>query len=179
MKQHTISINGVSLLVLVAMAAWLVLAPTMVSAGPMAETNKEVAEQYFGAVLSEADMAVSDAILASNFQRIDRSQFATPLGKAGTQFLVNYLHSGFSDVKFSVDAIVVEGDNVAVCWTAHGTHEGGYGVLPASHQSMTWTGMSFLTIKDGKIVQEMTNLEDISMLLGDTGNLRLSPSYAQ
>ena len=39
--------------------------------------------------------------------------------------------------------------------------------------------MSFLTVEDGSVMQEVTNLESLSTLLGDTGEVRLSPSYAQ
>ena len=180
MTLHTSLTSRVSMLVLIAMAAMLLLAPTTVSADPLAaESNKALAEQYFGAVFGKGDMEVSNGILAADFQRIDRSQSGATLGKAGTQFLASYLHNSFSDVTYTIDAVTVEWDTVAVCWTARGTHDGTFGVLPATNKPMTWTGMSFLTMEDGKIVMEMTNLENVSALLGDTGNLRLSPSYAQ
>lgn len=179
MKRQNTVVNRTSVLLLVALAAWLVLTPVAAFAGPTAiESNQALAEQYFGEVLSKGDMAIGNAILAPEFQRIDRSQAAAPLGKAGTLFLADYLHRGLSDATFTIDAAVVEGDTVAICWTAHGTHDGMYGFVPATNKPLTWTGMSFLAVKDGKIVQEMTNLESVSMLLGGE-ELRLSPSYAQ
>lgn len=180
MKFHNTLLKHTSVLVLVGLATWLVLTPVAAFAGPtVGEGNAALAEQYFGDVLGKGDMTVGNAILASEFQRIDRSQAATPLGKAGMLFLADYLHRGFSDATFTIDAVVVGGDTVAVCWTARGTNDGSYGFLPATNKPLTWTGMSFLSMKDGKIVQEMTNLENVSALLGDQGELRLSPSYAQ
>ena len=180
MKLLTLLSSRVSLFVLFAMAVLLLLAPiTVLAEPPAAESNEALAEQYFGAVFGNGDMEISDAILAADFQRIDRSQSGTTLGKAGTQFLADYLHNSFSDVTYTIDALAIEGDTVAVCWTARGTNDATFGVVPATNEPVTWTGMSFLTMKDGKIVTEMTNLENVSALLGDTGNLRLSPSYAQ
>jgi steroid delta-isomerase-like uncharacterized protein len=165
---------------LFAMAALLLLTPAPVVAEVQAfEGNKALAEQYFGMVFGKADMEVSNTILAADFQRIDRSHAATPLGKVGAQFLATYLHNTFPDLTYTIDAVAVEGDTVAVCWTARGTQDATFGVLPATHKTITWTGMSFLTVNDGKIVMEMTNLENVSALLGDDGTLRLSPSYAQ
>ncbi len=165
---------------LIAVAAWLILLPITAAAEPVAlDGNRALAEQYFGEVWSMGNMEVGNAILAPEFQHIDRSSGATSLGKAGTLFLADYLHRAFSDAAFTLDAVAVEGDTIAICWTAHGVNDGSFGYLPATNKAMTWTGMSFLSVKDGKIVQEMTNLENLSMLLGDTGELRLSPSYAQ
>lgn len=180
MTLRTSLTSRVSVLLLIAMAALLLLAPTAALADPLAaESNKALAEQYFGAVFGKGDMEVAGAILAADFQRIDRSQAGATLGKAGTQFLADYLHSSFSDVTYTIDALAVEGNTVAICWTARGTNDATFGVLPATNKPITWTGMSFLTMADGKIVAEMTNLESVSALLGDTGALRLSPSYAQ
>ena len=80
---------------------------------------------------------------------------------------------------FTIDEAIVDGDTIAISWQASGTNDGTYGYLPATHKAVTWTGMSFLTVQDGSVMQEVTNLENIAALLGDTGELRLSPSYAQ
>lgn len=180
MKRQNMLFNRNGVLLWCVVAALLLLAPMVASAGPVAvDANAALAEQYFGDLLSKGDMTVGKAILAPEFQRIDRSQGATPLGKAGTLFLADYLHRSFPDVTFTIDAVVVKDDTIAICWTARGTNDGSFGYLPATHTPLTWTGMSFLAVSDGKIVQEMTNLENISALLGDSGDLHLSPSYAQ
>lgn len=180
MNQQNTFLRRTSVLMLIAVAVWLILLPITATAEPIAtESNKALAEQYFGEVWSKGNMEVGAAILAPEFQHIDRSSGATPLGKAGTLFLANYLHNAFSDATFTLDAVAVDGDTIAICWTAHGVNDGSYGYLPATNKPLTWTGMSFLSVKNGKIVQEMTNLENLSLLLGNTDELRLSPSYAQ
>lgn len=165
------AIMGVALMV-------SIMAPMHAAAGPSAaESNLDVATRYFTDVWGKAE--AGQAIIADDFQRVDRSSPTHPLGRTGTLFLAAYLHSGFSDVAFTIDEAVVDGDTIAIIWQAHGTNDGSYGFLPATNRAVTWTGMSFLTVKDGQVMQEVTNLENLSALLGDTGELRLSPSYAQ
>lgn len=167
-------------LVLTATLVMLAMAPMHASAGPStAVSNLVVATHYFNDLWGNGDVAGSGAMIADDFQRIDRSNPAQPLGKAGTLFLADYLHTAFSNVSFTIDEAIVDGDTIAISWQASGTNDGGYGYLPATHKAVTWTGMSFLTVQDGSVMQEVTNLENLSALLGDTGELRLSPSYAQ
>ncbi len=167
-------------LVLAATLVMLAMAPMHASAGPStAESNLAVATQYFSDLWGNGDIAGSGAIVADDFQRVDRSNPAQPLGKAGTLFLADYLHRAFSNVTFTIDEAIVDGDTIAISWQASGTNDGAYGYLPPTHKAVTWTGMSFLTVQDGSVMQEVTNLENLSALLGDTGELRLSPSYAR
>ena len=67
---------------------------------------------------------------------------------------------------------------MAVCWTANGV-VGAYPFAANAGEPVTWTGMSFLRIADGKIMEELTNLESMESVLGIGAGMRLSPSYAQ
>ena len=71
----------------------------------------------------------------------------------------------FPDLRYTIDDLVVEGDHAAVCWTAQGTQTGEYGAAAATGKPVTWTGMSFFALKDGKIAGEETNLESPSEVL--------------
>ena len=143
-----------------------------------AEANKAVVETYFGQVLSKGDVAAADAILAPSFARIDRSQAGVELGRAGTEFLASYYQLAFPELTYTIDALAAEGDQVAVCWTANGV-VGGYPFAANAGEPVTWTGMSFLRMADGKIMEELTNLESMESVLGIGAGMRLSPSYAQ
>ena len=89
-------------------------------AAPLAAANKQVAETYFGQVLSQGDLAAADTILAPTFERLDRSQGGMALGSAGTTFLAAYYKYAVPDLSYTIDAMAAEGDQVAVCWTANG-----------------------------------------------------------
>ncbi len=137
-----------------------------------------VVEAYFSTVLSKANGAAAEAILAPDFRRTDRSQSGVTLGAPGVMFLANYERQAFPDLRYTIDDLVVEGDHVAVCWTAQGTQAGEYGTAAATGKPVVWTGMSFFKLQDGKIAGEETNLEDLSEVLA-IKDLRISPSYMQ
>jgi predicted ester cyclase len=144
-------------------------------ATPNAAANKQVAETYFGQVLSQGDLAAAGTILAPTFERLDRSQDGMALGPNGTTFLAAYYKYAVPDLSYTIDAMAAEGDQVAVCWTATG-QVGNYALAAHSGEPVTWTGMSFLNIEDGKIAEELTNLENMATVLG-VDEVRFAPSY--
>jgi predicted ester cyclase len=150
--------------------------PVAVATAPSALGG--LVEQYFGQVLSAGDMRVAETILAPEFERIDRNHDGVMLSATGTKFMVAYEHRAFPDLVYHIDAIVLEGDQAAVCWTASGTHSAAFGAAEATGNPIRWTGMSFIRVHDGKIVEELTNAEVVSALLG-TGSLRISPTYSE
>jgi steroid delta-isomerase-like uncharacterized protein len=52
----------------------------------------------------------------------------------------------------TVEDTVVEGDRVACRWTARGTHTGSFGELHPTGRSFVVSGMSFVRVRDGLIV---------------------------
>src|SRR5690606_29848726 len=88
----------------------LAMAPMHAAAGPsVAESNLAVATNYFTELWGNGDAGSGNAIIAADFQRIDRASPEHPLGRASTLFLADYLHSGFSDVAFTIDEAIVDG----------------------------------------------------------------------
>ena len=145
---------------------------------PGAGGGGTVVEAYFSTVLSKANGAAAEAILAPEFRRTDRSQGGVTLGVPGIMFLANYERQAFPDLRYTIDDLVVEGDHVAVCWTATGTQAGEYGTAAATGKPVTWTGMSLFELKDGKIAGEEANLESPSDVL-PIEDLGISPSYVR
>ncbi|MFN8467546.1 MAG: ester cyclase [Caldilineaceae bacterium] len=165
-------------LVVALMAGLGIAAQTTPAAGMPPSANQAVVEAYFNDVLGKADAAAAATVLAPGFQRTDRSQDGVTLGAPGVMFLANYERQAFPDLRYTIDDLIVEGDHVAVCWTAAGTQAGAYGTAAATGKPVTWTGMSFFELKDGKIAGEEANLETPSAVLS-TKDLRISPSYTQ
>jgi steroid delta-isomerase-like uncharacterized protein len=67
------------------------------------------------------------------------------------------LRNAFPDIRFAIDDTVEQGDLVAGRWSAAMTHTGdGLGV-PATQKPLSITGMSFMRIADGQIVEAWNN----------------------
>lgn len=74
-------------------------------------------------------------------------------GHAGFFEARGYLLGAFPDFHLTVDATLAEGDHVAFRWTAQGTHRGDLLGMRPSGRSVTFRGLTWLTFRDGKIVE--------------------------
>jgi steroid delta-isomerase-like uncharacterized protein len=70
---------------------------------------------------------------------------------------------GFPDLRVAVEDVVAEGDRVAIRWRVAGTLKGpGLGVAP-TNRPMSVTGMSFVRIRGGQIVEGWNNFDVFGM----------------
>ncbi len=63
------------------------------------------------------------------------------------------LQDAFPDLRTTVEAVVAEGDLVAVRWTATGTHRGEHLGVAASGRRVTMADMAFYRIACGQIAE--------------------------
>jgi steroid delta-isomerase-like uncharacterized protein len=80
----------------------------------------------------------------------------------------------FPDLKFEREDVLVDGDRVAVCFRATGTHRKPFGVVPASGRSLEITGVFIFTFQDGQIVREKRYYDSTSLLV-QIGVLKAKP----
>ena len=57
------------------------------------------------------------------------------------------------NMKVQIDGMLAEGDDVAVRWTVTGTHTGPLLHLPASGRGVKFSGMTWITFKNGKVMK--------------------------
>jgi steroid delta-isomerase-like uncharacterized protein len=63
------------------------------------------------------------------------------------------LLDGFPDLQVTVEAVVSEGENVVVRWSASGTHKGAGLGIPPSKRRVSFRGMSWIVVANGRIVK--------------------------
>ena len=63
------------------------------------------------------------------------------------------LLEAFPDFRVTVEGVIAEGDDVAVRWSANGTHRGEGLGFPASNRPAAFRGITWLTFRDGRMVQ--------------------------
>jgi predicted ester cyclase len=64
-----------------------------------------------------------------------------------------WLRAAWGDWRMTVDEMIAEGDQVAVCWTFHGAHQGEYFGVPATGRPVTYSGLNIFRIADGRIAE--------------------------
>ena len=127
------------------------------------EDNKALVQNFIAEVMNAGNTdAIADFCVAG-------SMFA-----GGLVGQIKAMKTAFPDLHQSVDDILADGSKVAVRVTLAATNTGplvglpGFGRLdipvPPTGKSVTYSGMYFFTISDGKIVSYSTELDQIGLL---------------
>lgn len=72
--------------------------------------------------------------------------------------------SGFSDLEVEIVEVVAQGDRLVKHWSLQGTHDGDLFGIPATNKRVEISGLTWVTLKDGKIVQEQDFFDNYSFL---------------
>jgi steroid delta-isomerase-like uncharacterized protein len=72
--------------------------------------------------------------------------------------------SAFPDLSSNIVAMVAEGDKVAVRFNITGTHKGEFQGIPPTGKKVSFSGMDFLTIIDGKVEEEWESIDTMGVM---------------
>jgi steroid delta-isomerase-like uncharacterized protein len=84
-------------------------------------------------------------------------------GPDGVRGVVSAWRSAFPDLHFTLEDLVVEGDKVVTRWTCCGTHLGVFRGIAPTGKRVTFTGMTLYRIAQGKIVEQWTVEDGVSL----------------
>lgn len=89
----------------------------------------------------------------------------TPRGPEPVLKYGEMLQAAFPDLRVKIEDIVAEGDRVAVRATWCATHRGVLQMLPvpASNRAVSFTGMVFWRVRDGKIVERWATIDRLGL----------------
>ena len=139
--------------------------PSAIEAG----TAARVAEDLIAAWNAhDVDRVMSH--YAPHYEGIDVGQAHPEHGLDGKRNAVLMYLRAFPDLNFSVEQVVIQGSEVAVRWTASGTHHGSFMHIPQTGRSMRTRGVSMLTLDGGKVVKAVY-IWDVAGLLREIGLL--------
>ena len=94
------------------------------------------------------------------------SHFPAPVqGVEQFKEILRQTHTSFPDLKLTVQEVLGEGNQVVVHWRYQGTHQKGevFGIQPRG-QSVNVSGITFLRVNDGKVVEENGIVDNFSLL---------------
>lgn len=72
--------------------------------------------------------------------------------------------SAFSDIRYTVDSMVADGDTVAVRRSWSMTHTGSFAGIAPTGKALSGTAMDFIRIVDGKIAEQWTESDNLSFM---------------
>ena len=114
----------------------------------MSEANKELVRRHFEEILNRKDLAVADELMAQDYVEHAVAPFgqAEPgrvNGPAAMRETAQWLLAQFPDLQMTVEAIVADGDTVAVRVLSEGTNLGPLnGVVPPTGKRFSARGVT-------------------------------------
>ncbi|MGH2544540.1 MAG: ester cyclase [Ardenticatenaceae bacterium] len=72
--------------------------------------------------------------------------------------------AGFSDIRYDEQAMIAEGDKVAVRWRWSLKHTGDFQGLSPSGREIAGTTMEFFRIENGQIMEQWTESDNLSFM---------------
>ncbi len=75
-------------------------------------------------------------------------------GPAGYMAVIGMMRSGFPDVQWTLEELIVEDDRVAARFTMRGTHRGAFFGVPPTGNKIEVRAMNFYRLEGGQIAEE-------------------------
>ena len=116
------------------------------------EQNKALVRRYLEEIY-RGNYAVLEEVVSPEY---DAGRPPGPPGQTpGARYAAGFdaLRRAFPDIRISIDAIIAEGDLVALHATLRGTHLGAFRGVPPTGRTATWTATAFRRVRDGKLVE--------------------------
>ena len=125
------------------------------------EQNKALAKRAFEELLSGGRFELAEQLYAKDFVNhgIHRD-----ISLEEDQAALKGWHQAFPDVTIVPKKLIAEGDLVVVYWVARGTNTGTGNGLPATGKQVEQAGITIWRIVDGKIKEEWSAFDQLSMM---------------
>jgi steroid delta-isomerase-like uncharacterized protein len=110
------------------------------------------------------------AFYAPDYQGVSVAEAAPHAGPEGIRAFFDRYYQAMPDLHFATVEFVVQHDQLAWFWTAHGTHLGRLMNIPPTGRTVQVHGSSLLTVRDGQVIRAFY-LWDVAGLLRAFGLL--------
>ena len=130
-------------------------------ASSLQEQNKAIATRAFEEILSKGRFELAEQLYAKDFVNHGIHRDAT---LEEDQAALKGWHQAFSDIAIVPKKLIAEGDLVTVYWVARGTNTGAGNGLPATGKKAELAGITIWRIVDGKIKEEWSAFDQLSMM---------------
>ena len=140
---------------------WFIFTPSHAAGNKIEEQNKALAKAAFLEYLNHKDFNGFEAVhtkdCVKHYNNSPVENLAQEMEDAKGQFVSS------SDLTFTITWMIAEGDKVAVCFTAKGTHDGPFQGIPPTGKKYGLSGMTVWRFLGGKIAEEWVFSNDLDL----------------
>jgi len=134
---------------------------SLAAAASVEEQNKAIARIAFLEYLNHKDFKSFEGIHTRNFVKHYNNGAPEGLSQEMEDAKGQFVSS--SDLTFSVNWMIAEGDKVAVCFTAKGTHDGVFQGIPPTGKKFEVSAMTVWRFVEGRIAEEWVFSNDLDL----------------
>jgi steroid delta-isomerase-like uncharacterized protein len=127
----------------------------------MAAENKALVRRWFEEVWNKGSADAIDEMLAPD---AIVHGLGADMGQADFKRFHAAYRDAFPNVTIQIDETVAEGDMVAARWSGSGTHSGAGLGFAATGKHARFTGMVFVRVREGRLVEGWNNFDQLGML---------------
>lgn len=150
----------------------------------MSEANKDLVRRHFEEIFNQKNLEVRDDMMAEDYVEHAAAPFSESApGKVNRPVAMrqtaDWLLAKFPDLHMTIEAMVAEGDTVAVRVVSEGTNLGLLnGVVPPTGRRFKVRQSHWYRVEDGKLAEHWATREDLPamMQLGIVGSPGGPPS---
>jgi predicted ester cyclase len=136
--------------------------------------SKELYRRWIGEAWSKGNVDVLDDMNTPDFADHSGLPGVSP-DTAGMKQFIAGLHAAFSEVAFTIEDMVAEGDRLVGRWVMRGTNTGSFNGMPPTGRPVTVSGFDLLRV-EGDRFAEVWHVEDIAGMLQQLGVMPGPPS---
>ncbi|MEO9169898.1 MAG: ester cyclase [Candidatus Baltobacteraceae bacterium] len=129
----------------------------------MQQNANVAAQERFGQAINSGDFSAFDEIVASDILDHDPAPEQSG-GPDGYKAFFGAFRQAFPDLKISIDHLVKDDDNVAIAYTATGTHRGEFLGHAPTGKAISVRGMQIARFRDGKMVERWGSSDELGIL---------------
>ena len=127
------------------------------------EESIAVVDRLRAEVYNQGDFDVMPEIFAEGY-RHGSANGPDAIGIAEGAKRIGGFVTALADLEWTFDEVIAEGDRVAARWTTRGTHDGDLLGFAPTGKPVEFTGISFFTVRCGKIVEFQTEMDAAGLL---------------
>jgi len=134
-------------------------------------TNRALIERYISEVWNEGKLEVLDEIIHQNYSNHSPGLPNPQQGPAGLKPIVAMMLTGFPDLIFKIEDLIITDKKIAIRSTMSGTHLGDLFGMAATGKKVEVNQFQIEYIQDGKIIEHWRQSDDLGMMkqLGQLG----------
>ncbi len=133
----------------------------------MSQENVALVRRWFEEVWNKGRAEAIDEMFAEDGVAHGLSDASgQPLrGTAGFHLFQRSFREAFPDIEVVVEDVIAEGDKVAALCSVQATHQGDTLGFAATNRPVEIGGMTFLRVRDGKIVEAWNNFDFMALFV--------------